>query len=1328
MKRILLSCLVSSSLLADDAADILSQSGVKGGIVVHVGCGDGSVTQKLRTNDSYQVQGLTQDTAQLPAIRESIYKAGVSGAVAVDLWNGKHLPYIENYVNLLVVEDAAAVSKEEIDRVLTPLGVAMVKKNGAWEKITKAWPKDMDEWTHYAYDSKGNPTSKDMLVGPPTRMQWVGNPRWSRHHDRMSSVSAKVSAGGRIYYIIDEGSRISILMPAKFMLIARDAFNGTVLWKKPIPEWSTHLWPLKSGPTQLTRRIVAMGDKVYVTMGITDPISCLDGATGKVIRVYEQTKGAEELIVRGGTLYALVNKEAWALNKDYAVKQQSDQKRVETEFNWDGKPRQLFAIDAESGKTLWQQEDRIAPVTLTLDDKRIVYYNGDGIAARDVKTGGVKFTTDPTKRRALYEFNFAPRILLHNDMIIYAGGDGAMKGMSAESGKDVWTAPHEKSGYRSLEDVIIAQGLVWNSGNMSGNQSGEYRGFDPLTGEKKKSFFPDVPEGTYWFHHRCYMGKATEKYIIPSRTGIEYVDMEKQHWDLNHWVRGACLYGVMPANGLTYAGPHNCACYPEAKLDGMAAMASAARYPLPANTPDDQRLVKGPAYADAIDEKEASIEDWPTYRSDNARSGAAKSELKKDLGMAWEVKLTPPLSTTTTAAGLTFVSEVDKHTLHAFDAATGKAAWHFIAGGRIDSPPTYWKGRVFFGGKDGQVYCLRASDGALVWRFQAAPVMLSHGAWEMMESVWPVHGSVLVENGLVSCIAGHSCFLDGGLWFYRLDAKTGEMRVKQNYDDKDPDTGGDLNDRHKSLQMPVALNDILSSDGKWTYLRTQKIIPDGKRIEVGPISADFAKQAGAHEGEGAHLFAPMGFLDDSNFHRSYWVYGKSFAGGHGGYFQAGKYAPAGRILVHDDKNVYSYGREAQYYKWTTTMEYTLFSTPKTPPEEAYTLEEATTPRSGNSLVLGPDGQPLAKQPPQLEKNKKAAAKPEGKKKGKQAVATAKSTNAPIPGSVLFPDAKPLDPTNTPISVEVWVLPDSANGTILHHGGPRQGIALDIRDKKPQFHVRSDSKATSIVSAEALTEGWHHLAATLAADNKMSLYLDGKLVAEGSATGLCTSKPANPLYLGNGNGVAEGNTGAYSGLLDQFALYHKALTAAEVQQRFEAPDSKPADAVLATNFDNGDSRDSTTNKLHGIGAGVETGKGKVGAALWFKGGADAGGKGGDKAGSFVKHTWDRFVPIVARSMALAGKTVLVSGAPDTIDEEYAFERLAAKDPAILQELNEQNEALEGRRGAKMWAVNTETGEQSTGLELTSPPVWDGITVAQGRVYVSTMDGRVQCFGK
>ena len=43
--------------------------------------------------------------------------------------------------------------------------------------------------------------------------------------------------------------------------------------------------------------------------------------------------------------------------------------------------------------------------------------------------------------------------------------------------------------------------------------------------------------------------------------------------------------------------------------------------------------------------------------------------------------------------------------------------WSFTTGGRVDSPPTIWKGRALFGSADGHVYCVRASDGKLVWRF-----------------------------------------------------------------------------------------------------------------------------------------------------------------------------------------------------------------------------------------------------------------------------------------------------------------------------------------------------------------------------------------------------------------------------------------------------------------------------------------------------------------------------------------------------------------------------------------------------------------------------------
>jgi len=57
-------------------------------------------------------------------------------------------------------------------------------------------PADIDEWTHYLYDPSNNAVSRDLVVAPPRRMQWVGSPRYSRHHDRMSSVSAVVSSGG----------------------------------------------------------------------------------------------------------------------------------------------------------------------------------------------------------------------------------------------------------------------------------------------------------------------------------------------------------------------------------------------------------------------------------------------------------------------------------------------------------------------------------------------------------------------------------------------------------------------------------------------------------------------------------------------------------------------------------------------------------------------------------------------------------------------------------------------------------------------------------------------------------------------------------------------------------------------------------------------------------------------------------------------------------------------------------------------------------------------------------------------------------------------------
>jgi len=210
-----------------EAREILDATGVKGGFVVHIGCGDGRLTAALHTNDSYMVHGLDKDVKNLEEARKHIFSLDLYGQVSVDQQRGKQLPYIDNLINLVVAEDLGEVPMSEVARVLVPGGVAYVKQAGTWQKTVKPRPGEIDEWTHYLYDATGNAVSHDTVVGPPRRMQWVGSPKWARSHEHSASLNALVAANGRIFYIMDEGPRDSIQLPPKWFLTARDAFNGT---------------------------------------------------------------------------------------------------------------------------------------------------------------------------------------------------------------------------------------------------------------------------------------------------------------------------------------------------------------------------------------------------------------------------------------------------------------------------------------------------------------------------------------------------------------------------------------------------------------------------------------------------------------------------------------------------------------------------------------------------------------------------------------------------------------------------------------------------------------------------------------------------------------------------------------------------------------------------------------------------------------------------------------------------------------------------------------------------------------------------------------------
>ena len=261
--------------------------------------------------------------------------------------------------------------------------------------------------------------------------------------------------------------------------------------------------------------------------------------------------------------------------------------------------------------------------------------------------------------------------------------------------------------------------------------------------------------------------------------------------------------------------------------------------------------------------------------------------------------------------------------------------WKFIAGGRVDSPPTIYQGRVLFGSVDGYVYCLNAADGRLIWRFRAAPMDRRMMSYEQLESVWPVHGSVLVENDRVYCVAGRTVFLDGGMHLVQLDPRTGEMLSENVLDNIDPKTGKDIQFLSQSLDMPVGLNDILSSDGKYFYMRSQQFKFDGSRTYVGV--RDVKDQAG----EGAHVFSPTGFVDDSQFFRSYMMYGKSVKGGWGGWEMMAKLTPAGRLIAVNEDTVYSFGRKPEFLSESVVIDFQLFASKMEGNKES--IEKITAP-------------------------------------------------------------------------------------------------------------------------------------------------------------------------------------------------------------------------------------------------------------------------------------------------------------------------------------------------------------------------------------------------
>jgi len=857
------------------AEKLLEASGVKGGIVVVLGCEDAELPAALHANDRYLVHALDSDPDQVAKARARIDALGLYGKVSAETYDGENLPYGDSVVNLLVLPNAdCRLPKEELERVLAPRGVVIGPEgtsciphptsriDGGYAVYRKPVPGDIDEWTHFLYDASGNAVCKDERVRRPRHLQWYAGPKRSRHHDALASLSAMTSSGGRLFYIYDEGPTSIMHRPPKWRLIARDAFNGKLLWKRDIPTWMTHLYNFRGGPKQLSRRLVSVGQDVYVTLGLSAPVEKLDGATGETLMTYRDSVRTEEIIHHDGMLLAVIGAPDILIEKSDGCFGYWEM----AEYEAPTVDKSIVAYDAQSGKKLWTvRGDNLrhtVPLSLCALGESIFYLDNEELRCIEAGTGKERWTA-PFETKGLFVRAYAPTVVAHDDVIMCLKWN-RMSAFSIASGKKLWEHNKGAIGFGAPADLLAIDGKAWVFPMTKSIWRDSKRTEDGIvtTGINvpKTNFFNDAKTGVgidihsgevtdlmpfahTQHHHRCYRNKATPRYVLLGHSGIQVVDLAPKANETHRWVRGLCQYGIMPANGYIYVPPDTCQCYSSGKINGFFALSETNSWE---GLKLEPVLEKGPAYAGTRVSAlgpQPSV-DWPTYRGNNARGGAATCAVPARPAIRWRAEIGPAITAPVISAGRVFVADRDAYTVHCLDAKNGGTDWRYLANGPVDSPPTVAGGRCIFGCGDGSVYCVDARTGQLDWRFKTSRIERRIGYEDRLESPLRIHGSVLVQDGTVYFAAGYSSNLDGGIRVYGVDLRTGEQR-----------------------HANTIASGHWGNDGQWGYL-SDIMASDGTTIGVRNAKFDTSLKK---QPRGALLIASTGMLEDSWFHRQGWV-------------------------------------------------------------------------------------------------------------------------------------------------------------------------------------------------------------------------------------------------------------------------------------------------------------------------------------------------------------------------------------------------------------------------------------------------------------------------
>jgi outer membrane protein assembly factor BamB len=128
----------------------------------------------------------------------------------------------------------------------------------------------------------------------------------------------------------------------------------------------------------------------------------------------------------------------------------------------------------------------------------------------------------------------------------------------------------------------------------------------------------------------------------------------------------------------------------------------------------------------------AHAADWPMWKYDSGRTAASPDALSHSLHLQWVRELPPARQAwrdksnamlffdasyePIVAGKLMFIGSMNSDSVTAYSTETGAEEWRFYANGPVRFAPVAYKGKLYVGSDDGYLYCLKASDGTLVWK------------------------------------------------------------------------------------------------------------------------------------------------------------------------------------------------------------------------------------------------------------------------------------------------------------------------------------------------------------------------------------------------------------------------------------------------------------------------------------------------------------------------------------------------------------------------------------------------------------------------------------